>query len=150
MNMKILLMSLSLITASGRAMEFPIVDSDNDGDLLWKDLESGGDIHARDCFGMTPLMCASQEGDTEKVKQLIQMGARVDDYTVIGWRTALFFAVGNNHLETVKILIEAGANVNARTMYTGTPLAMVTSSKVINKEMEQLLLEHGARVCVIL
>lgn len=71
--------------------------------------------------GHTPLMRAALDGNTEKVKQLIQQGADINQRDDNG-RTGLMFAVINTHYETMKLLLEYGADVNAKSNQGGTAL----------------------------
>jgi uncharacterized protein len=59
-----------------------------------------------------------------------------------GGMTALVFAAREGDLETVKILVEAGANVNQLTNYGWTALLTATQNK--NYQIGKYLLEHGA------
>ena len=59
-----------------------------------------------------------------------------------GGMTALVFAAREGGLETVKILVEAGANVNQHTNYGWTPLLTATQNK--NYQIGKYLLDHGA------
>ncbi|MCD4664823.1 MAG: ankyrin repeat domain-containing protein [Bacteroidales bacterium] len=58
------------------------------------------------------LLLAASEGDTSKIKALIEFGADVN-YTNYDDVTPLMFAAQNGHLRSVEILIDKGANVNA-------------------------------------
>ena len=55
----------------------------------------------------TELIMACQEGDVEKVKELIKKGANVNAKNRFGG-TPLHAAVISNNVEVVKILIENG------------------------------------------
>ena len=59
-----------------------------------------------------------------------------------GGITPLVFAAREGDLETVKVLVEAGANVNQTTNYGWTPLLTATQNK--NYKIGKYLLEHGA------
>src|SRR3954471_1807072 len=65
---------------------------------------------------------AAKAGDIDKVREMLDKGVPVDtreDYTVDrdyyqqSEQTALMYAAGGGHLEVVRILLKAGANVNA-------------------------------------
>ena len=56
--------------------------------------------------------------------------------------TPLHFACWSNNLEAVKLLLEAGANVNAKGEAEDTPLHVAVT--VGNVTMVQFLLAHGA------
>jgi ankyrin repeat protein len=55
---------------------------------------------------------------------------------------ALLRAASDNHLEVVKLLLNRGAEVNARNIHCGTPLQQA----ICDIEVVKLLLEHGADV----
>lgn len=59
-----------------------------------------------------------------------------------GGLTALIFAARQDDLDSVKILVEAGADVNQVTKYGWTPLLTATQNK--NYLIGKYLLEHGA------
>ncbi|HEX4277248.1 MAG TPA: ankyrin repeat domain-containing protein [Bryobacteraceae bacterium] len=59
-----------------------------------------------------------------------------------GGMTALVFAAREGDLETVKILVEAGANVNQVTNYGWSALLTATQNK--NYQIGKYLLDHGA------
>ena len=59
-----------------------------------------------------------------------------------GGITPLVFAAREGDLDTVKALVEAGANVNQTTNYGWTPLLTATQNK--NYKIGKYLLEHGA------
>ena len=73
-------------------------------------LNAGGDINARDKDGWTPLMCAAIDGNTEMVKNLIDLGADVNARDNNG-KTPLHCLWD---VESGQLLIEHGADVNAR------------------------------------
>jgi uncharacterized membrane protein YhaH (DUF805 family) len=56
----------------------------------------------------TPLMQASAVGDLEHVKKLISSGVDVNIKDGTG-KTAMMYAIENNHMEVVEELIKAGA-----------------------------------------
>src|SRR5258708_23541229 len=64
---------------------------------------------------------AARTGDADKVRELLAKGVPVDvredfasgDYYQQSEQTALMYASGEGHLEIVRILLKAGANVNA-------------------------------------
>ncbi len=64
--------------------------------------------------------------------------------TELGW-TALFFAVDNNNLSMVNLLLNRGANPNAVcTQFSRTPLMVAARSGYIN--IAKALIKHGANV----
>lgn len=91
--------------------------------------------------GHTPMMRAALDGDTERVKELINQGADINQRDDNG-RTALMFAVVNRHYETMKVLLEHGADVNARSNEGGTALMGAASAGELR--MVEALLDKGA------
>ena len=119
----------------------------------------------------TPLMLATQKGNLQIVKLLLENGASVDkqeevltplmfasnrgDLEIVklllenganvdkesNGFTALFFASQNGHLEIVKLLLENGASVDKNRSMT-TPL--INASRIGHLEIVKVLLEHGA------
>jgi uncharacterized protein len=59
-----------------------------------------------------------------------------------GGLTALVLASREGDLDTVKVLVEAGADVNQKTNYGWTPLLTATNNK--NYKIGKYLLDHGA------
>jgi hypothetical protein len=64
-----------------------------------------------DCW-QTFLQKAAGDGDADKVRLAIRHGAKLDRRSSRG-ETALGYACSWGHLEVVRLLVEAGANVNA-------------------------------------
>ena len=67
------------------------------------------------------MMLASLAGRTEMVGYLLKRSAKVDGRTSDGW-TSVMYASGGGHPDTVKVLLEAGAEVNLRTKRDGVTL----------------------------
>lgn len=84
------------------------------------------------------LLAATRKGDIAQVKVLLDKGAAVNAKTRYN-QTPLFFACDRGYLEIAKLLIERGADVDAKdNFYNATPLTWAMSKK--NKEMIALLI----------
>lgn len=135
-------------------------------------LDHDADVHAKDLTNrQTALMFAAAQGRTEIVRMLADVGANPDAQTklseVIKWRdryrdedgkavvkkdreeafsgglTALHFAAREGHLETVKVLVAVGADVNLVAVSDGaSPLTMA----IINGRLDiaSFLVDQGA------
>jgi hypothetical protein len=90
------------------ALSYAILNNYGTDVLEWL-IQSGATINAK-VDDETPLIKASNR--PEILKYLILKGAKLEDQTGFG-KTALFYAIQFNNLESVKILVENGANLNA-------------------------------------
>jgi len=95
---------------------------------------------------ITSLHGALQLGNLARVKALLEQGADVNAKDKQG-KTALFYAVENNHKDIVELLIAKGADVNAKEDGGYTPLYYAFWSK--NKDLITLLISKGAAVNVV-
>ena len=64
--------------------------------------------------GETALMTAARTGSAGAVAALVEHGAAVDTRETTEHQTALMWAVAQRHPDVVRVLIEAGADVNLR------------------------------------
>jgi ankyrin repeat protein len=89
------------------------------------------------------LLNASSSGDTTKVLLLLQEGHHADEsFPIVGTRP-LMLAAAHGHSETVKALLDAGADVNAEDLTGWTALHAGAYKGDI--PTVSLLLERGAR-----
>jgi ankyrin repeat protein len=95
----------------------------------------------------TALIAAAHLGHDLVVKMLIDAGAPLDHVNNLGW-TALIESIvlgngGPHHTETLRALVQAGANVNIADRNGQTPLALARSRGY--KNMVQILEKAGAK-----
>jgi ankyrin repeat protein len=92
---------------------------------------------------MYDLHSAADKGDLESVQQAIARGQRLSGFDEIG-KTPLHYAAAGGHIEIVKALLAAGANVNANDprVNGNTPLASIAGN--CSLEMAELLVRAGA------
>ena len=109
-------------------------------------VKAGAGVRVTDNEGITCLMCASEHGRTETVRYLLGLPeVDVNDSNNSG-PTSLHRAVLRKHSDVVKVLIDAGADVEA--MNDGrTPLHCACVAG--NPEIVQMLVEAGADVCAV-
>jgi outer membrane protein assembly factor BamB len=86
---------------------------------------------------------AAGRGDVAAVRKLLDEGTPVDAKTRYG-ATALSFACDKGQVEVVKLLLERGADPNAKdTFYGATPLAWASQHGGL--EVARILVEKGAK-----
>jgi hypothetical protein len=95
----------------------------------------------------TALIAAAHLGHVEIVRTLMGAGAPLDHVNNLGW-TALIEAIvlgdgGARHTETLRLLVEAGANVNLPDRNGRTPLSLARAGG--HEAMVRLLQRAGAR-----
>ena len=90
------------------------------------------------------LYNASKRGEEGEVRRLLARGVRPDEYKDgLGWY-ALHEAASEGHTGIVRLLVEAGADVNAVTGGGNTPLHMACYNGHV--EAARCLLSRGAEV----
>lgn len=114
--------------------------------LLKKLLKAGADVHCTDSDNGTGLIRASDRGYVETVKELLKTDIRVNHINRMGW-TALHEAVilgggDERHAEIVRMLINAGADINLPDKEGITPLEHARSRGYTN--IAKILEEAGA------
>ena len=121
----------------------------------------GADINARDeRNGQTALMWAADKGNANAVHVLLEAGGQLDARTARdeaqsagGYRspfadtsatgfTSLLFAVRAGHVDAVRVLLDAGADVNDRV--SDGQSALVVAAANANWEVADYLLDRGA------
>jgi len=83
-----------------------------------------------------------QSGTRSEVERAIRAGANVNAANENGWTALHFAALYNDDPEVVKLLLENGANIDARDEYGDTPLMNAVISQFPRHIL--LLLNHGA------
>ena len=117
-------------------------------DLL---LNHGADVNVKTTYQeQTLLHSAVERSDAEMVKRLVDLGAELDvkdNDTLNGPKSPLQMAVAFEDIESTKVLIKNGANVNlmfSEGIGGNSPLHLAVMTG--NMDMILLLLNHGADV----
>ncbi|KAG8530778.1 uncharacterized protein KY384_004135 [Bacidia gigantensis] len=126
---------------------FPAYNMDHAGDSLVANsialdnliTEFDIDLNQTDCVGLTPLMIATMAEQLEAMDFLIQKGSDLEMQTTLGHR-AMHLAPGSRSL---RILIDAGANLNQGDNTKNTPLHL--SIETGRKEATEYLIKRGAK-----
>jgi ankyrin repeat protein len=128
----------------------------NDLDNIRIFLAKGADVKAKDVYGQTALLHAAGNGNADAVKLLLSKGADPNAATVpviqrvsngpteFGSLTPLLVATLSGSPETVRTLLDAGAQVNARDVRGMTPLMTAIASDHADPSIVRMLLDHGA------
>ena len=106
----------------------------------------GADINVSDDNGNTPILSASSY---ENVKFFIDMGANVNSPNKWG-QTPLMRAIEIGNIQTIQMLLEHGANVNAKKQ-SGTPVLMCIDpygDPQLNLQILQVLIDAGVDINV--
>lgn len=83
-------------------------------ELACKLIDSGANVNQEDTWGKSPICYASHLGLIRVVSKLIDKGANVDRRTFKTGFTPLHEAAERGHEEIITLLLNAGANPNAR------------------------------------
>lgn len=109
-------------------------------------LEAKANVNAKNYVGVTPIIFAAMDGHTDITRSLIKAKADVNARpdASVGCMTALHWAVCNNYDAVAKLLVAAGANVNAKNSEGQTALMFAIANR--NEPMASLLMQSGARM----
>ncbi len=118
----------------------------DDTALLELTLANGADVRSLDSYDGTGLIRAADRGFTAIVARLLETHIEVDHVNRLGW-TALLEAIilgggDSAHTEVVRLLVEAGADVNLADSQGVTPLAHAEQSDY--EEIAAILRSAGA------
>jgi ankyrin repeat protein len=105
-------------------------------------IRAGATINEPGVWGLTALMCATQNGNVGCAKLLIDAGADVDAKTTIGV-TALMMASGGGWPECVKLLLGKRADINTKQKHTWMTALMLSCERDLYP-CTKLLLDGGA------
>jgi len=116
------------------------------GDLKMMELlvSRGADVNKANALGETALMHAAWRGNRDAVQWLIGKGARVNSEPM-HW-SALHYAVFADHWEVANLLLQNGADINARSTNGSSVLMMAVYDG--HEAIVRRLLARGADVAV--
>ena len=96
-----------------------------------------------DWFPTEKLHRAAADGDMDRARELIRERAPLNAFDDIGY-TPLDHAVKSRHVAMVNLLLDAGADINAREEETNSDTAVSVAAADTSPEIVKLLLERGA------
>jgi len=117
-------------------------------DLVKIALDHGANADAIDAYGGAALLLPAQNGDYDMVRLLLEHRADPNRPFKHGkdGRTPLMFAIMGGHLNIVELLLEHGAQVEAKDDYGETALTYAVKHQ--DREVARLLLTKGADINV--
>jgi hypothetical protein len=116
-------------------------------ELLRLTLRAGADVRSLDSYNGTGLIRAAHHGHVEVIRELLKTDIDVNHVNRLGW-TALLEAIilgngGPRHTETVRLLVEARADVSLADSRGLTPLAHARQRGY--RAIVEILTRAGAR-----
>ena len=119
----------------------------DDVELVKMLLDAGANVKAATREGaITPLFMACTNGDAPMIEALLKAGADAKSVKSNG-TTALMTAAASGSAEAVKVLIEHGADINAKEAVYGQTALMFAAA--LNRDsVIKVLMEHGAEANV--
>ena len=129
----------------------PLVQAAAEGDLpRARSLVKAGipvSAFSNKSWGYYPIHVAAEKGHDKVVGFLLSSGANAETRTAAEFEqasdTPLLLACMNRHLKVVKVLVEAGADINGRDWLKNTPLG--NAIKNDDAKLIAYLLEKGAK-----
>ena len=118
-------------------------------DLLKYLIAQGADIECPNAYGKRPLHAHSSYG-TNLVSVLLELGAQIESVDSMG-NTPLIAAVAAHKVEATKVLLELGANINAKNMlhYNAIEYGLSLCSNadiVAMAQISQVMLDKGLAI----
>ena len=142
-----LFLALPLL-ADDAGMKFAVAIEDGDLDAVTTLIEEdGAAVDTPIDYGehsITPLLKASWDGDLPIVQYLLGKGANINARATDTKETALINAVTRGHVDVVKALLDAKADVALRNKFDFN--AFTTAVAAGNQEVAGMLLDAGAKI----
>jgi ankyrin repeat protein len=108
-------------------------------------LAAGANVSAVSLNGETVLMTCSRSGDAQTVTALLARGANVNATESAHGQSALMWAASQSHPEVVRLLVEGGADVWARSKtYTQTVWGEEETQRVGREELNYEVIRGGS------
>lgn len=140
------LLTTQLYAESKRELKKLLLEGAKNGDLSLVQVAAlkGGAIEAKGAHRQTPLILAAKEGHTRIVQFLLERRANPLARDSSFGLTALHHAVARGNYEMTKMLLKAGANLEAKDKQGQTALHKTTAQE--NTFLMALLLKEGANL----
>ncbi len=107
-------------------------------------LSAGADANAASLNGETVLMTCARAGEPKSVKALLVKGARVNVAEKAHDQTALMWAAAQRHSEVTELLVEAGADIKARSRTYSQTVVGEQTQRFGREELNYTVLRGGS------
>jgi uncharacterized protein len=107
-------------------------------------LAAGANANAASLNGETVLMTCARAGNAKAVKALLVHGARANSKEAAHDQTALMWAASQKHPEVVQVLIEAGADIHARSKVYPQTVVGEQTQRAGREELNYTVLRGGS------
>lgn len=132
-------------TDGGKTALHIACEQSNNPKLIELLIAQGANPEQEDHNGLTPLMTAVGKGHVNVVKALLKAGVNTETKNENDGSTAIFYTVKNdNGVEVARILLDCGANVNAKTKDSKNTLHTVVFEE--NADVVEFLIKAGIDV----
>ncbi len=101
-------------------------------DIVQLLLEYGADPSMKDMLGLTPLLHAAKTGNLDTILVLLKVPRADINARDINNTDAVMFAAGRQDLQSLRALIVAGGNINAKNDFGFTPLILGVNAGDVN------------------
>ena len=118
--------------------------TNRNGAMVERLLAARADANAASANGESVLMTCSRAGDARGVKALLLKGARVNVKEQSHDQTALMWAAAQRHPEVTALLIESGAEVNARSRTYPQTVVGEQTQRFGREELNYTVLRGGS------
>lgn len=118
--------------------------TNRNGAMVERLLSAGADANAASINGETVLMTCARSGGAPGVKALLVKGARVNVKEKSHDQTALMWAAAQRHPEVTELLIEAGAEISARSRTYGQTVVGEQTQRFGREELNYTVLRGGS------
>lgn len=131
------------VNGGGWIVGYPLMEAAREGhfEITKLLLEKGADVNIMSDEGFTALDAAIVKNQVEVVQLLLNKGANPNRY--VAGATPLYDAAGYGYTKIVSLLIEHGADVNAKSFGRTTPLAIAIQNNHL--DVVNLLKKAGAK-----
>ena len=105
-------------------------------------LVAGANVHARDEGGRTPLVYAASNANLSVLLLPLGAGTVIEAHDHLGWTPLVTAILFSENPDAVRVLLDAGANLEAGDVFGSTPLMHAASDD--DPDAVRLLLAAGA------